>query len=90
MQFCFLLNQVIRLLPRKKQPPDVLLRSSAHPTKSASQYPTNTEVVSNEYQRSRLVVLDTYFSMHLAQRRYDSQGSAWYLAHTPTVKAISG
>src|SRR4030066_2116456 len=28
-QFCFLLNHEIRLLPRKKQPPEVLFLSSA-------------------------------------------------------------
>uniref|UniRef100_A0A9I9EEK3 Uncharacterized protein n=1 Tax=Cucumis melo TaxID=3656 RepID=A0A9I9EEK3_CUCME len=39
-QFCFLLNQEIRLFSRKKQPPKVLFLSSEEPTQSASQYPT--------------------------------------------------
>src|SRR3954467_2250275 len=41
-QFCFLLNHDIRLLPRKKHPPDVVFLSSALPTQSASQYPVQT------------------------------------------------
>jgi len=36
-QFCFLLNQEIRLFPRKKHPPNVLFLSSALPTQSAYQ-----------------------------------------------------
>ncbi|MCI57346.1 hypothetical protein A2U01_0078597, partial [Trifolium medium] len=38
-QFCFLLNQDIRLLSRKKQPPEVLFLPSALPSQTASQYP---------------------------------------------------
>ncbi|KAK2442714.1 hypothetical protein QL285_013888 [Trifolium repens] len=42
-QFCFLLNHEIRLLPRKKHPPEVLFLSSALHAQSASQYPINLE-----------------------------------------------
>src|ERR1044072_3163812 len=42
-QFCFLLNQEIRLLPKKKQPPEVLFLSSALPALSASQYPVKDD-----------------------------------------------
>src|ERR1044072_6305502 len=45
-QFCFLLNHEIRLLLRKKQPPEVLFLSPALSTQSASQYPTKVEEVS--------------------------------------------
>src|ERR1044072_1698141 len=45
-QFCFLLNQETRLLPRKKQPPEVLFLSSAFPAQSASQNPTRDDLVS--------------------------------------------
>ncbi|KAK2373802.1 hypothetical protein QL285_074813 [Trifolium repens] len=48
-QFCFLLNQDIRLVPRKKHPPEVLFLSSALPAQSASQYPYRVESSQWEY-----------------------------------------
>src|ERR1044072_7446261 len=48
-QFCFLLNQEIRLFPKKKHPPEVLFLSSELPAQSASQYPTREDVVSCVY-----------------------------------------
>src|ERR1044072_7057111 len=44
-QFCFLLNQDTKLLPRKKHPPEVLFLSSALPAQSASQYPVSSDEV---------------------------------------------
>src|SRR5579862_4958296 len=88
IEFCFLQNQDTKLLPRKKQPHDVLFLSSQFPAQSASLYPTRLGLVSNEYQIPKLEVPFTKRMTLLTEERWE--GSDWYLAQTPTLKDISG
>src|ERR1044072_3973568 len=69
-QFCFLLNQEIRLLPIKKHPPDVLFLSSEHPAQSASQYPINVDDVLCVFKIPYSLVPFTYLIILLTCMRW--------------------
>ena len=64
-EFCFLLNQEIRLTPRNWQVSLVLFLSNLHPTKSISKYPIKSINEFLEYHNPRVYVPFKYLRILL-------------------------